>query len=290
MFEVVSDLGVNQLRKMCYLYIVDHLPKLNKDDLSALPVELLLEICQHPAAVISWSEKEMLQLLWNKVKPFRQQKKNECIIKILEAVHLPEIKDEFLLSLLTEVRHIPRAKELIADTRKETPLSETREWYLLRCRNACLMEPKKCGDKPIEVKGITVREYSCCILIEGFPFFMYATSANGGNNEKEYYADSPWPIERMGLSYKVILKILVRKGGWVSVTTYYNGVVDKRPVDKSDRSIGPQFGFELTVRFRRVMERNTSHIRCHRCHRRGEDTDTDSDTEYDTDSDTDVHY
>ena len=44
LFEMVSDLGVIELRKNCLLFIVDKLPAVNKDDLSALPIDLLIEV------------------------------------------------------------------------------------------------------------------------------------------------------------------------------------------------------------------------------------------------------
>ena len=52
LLEVADQLNIIQLRENCFLFIVDHLSKINIDDLSALPVDVLLEIIKHPAAVL----------------------------------------------------------------------------------------------------------------------------------------------------------------------------------------------------------------------------------------------
>ena len=50
LFEMVSDQGLNLLKKTCFRFIVRHLPEINKEDLSALPVDVLLKIFQHRSA------------------------------------------------------------------------------------------------------------------------------------------------------------------------------------------------------------------------------------------------
>ena len=257
LFKIVSDLGVNKMRQDCLLFTVYHLSKVDKADLSALPVELLLEIFQHPAAVLvhgnpAESEKQLLHLLWDKVKLLPQKERDELFVKVLKAVHLPQVDNKFFFPLLKEVAHIPEAVQLIAKAGADVDLSETREWYLSRFRNAYGVKLFKCGKptlvddfnkpnwvggwkcyKPIIVNGITSHKYSHCVLINGFPFFVYVKSPN--KDEKEYHVESPWTIEHLGLPYKVILEILDDKAEWIPVNTYYNGVVDKLPVDKSGK-------------------------------------------------------
>ena len=93
LFEATFEMGISQLRKNCLVFIVDHLQELSKDDLSALPVDLILEIIQHPAAVASYSatesEKQLFHIIWNKVKSFPEEQKTQWIPKVLKATHLP---------------------------------------------------------------------------------------------------------------------------------------------------------------------------------------------------------
>ena len=201
LFERLSDLGINQLTKSSLLFIVDHLDKVNKDELFALPVDVLLDIIQHPAASmcddVAESEKQMFYLIWNKMKFFTQKKKDELILKVLKAIHLPRLDRAFLFKLLREIGHIRKARELIADAGEDINASETREWYLLRFRDACKVKLSKYG-KPIEVNGITTDEYSACVLIKGFSFFIYAASPNEDGDENGYHVESPIAIEYLG--------------------------------------------------------------------------------------------
>ena len=75
-------MDINQLRRNCFLFIVENLPAVNKDDLSALPVDLILEIIQHPTAEMYYddyeeSEKQLFDLIWNRIKDdFEEAKMN----------------------------------------------------------------------------------------------------------------------------------------------------------------------------------------------------------------------
>ena len=253
LFKMISD--INELKKNCLLFIVDRLPEVNKADLSALPVELLLEIFKHPAAVMddddddydaAESEKQLFQLLWDKVKLLPQDEKDEWTVKVLKAIHLPIIDNKFLQPLLREVKHIPEAVELIADALDIPVLSETREWYLPRFRGARDIKVSK-DAKPIDVNGTTSSEYSTCVLIKGFPFFIYATSPNEDVNNKEYHVASPVAIEQLGLPHKVILEMENGDSEWIPVNTYHNGVVDKRPVDDSFKKEDAWFGMRVKL-------------------------------------------
>ena len=249
--EAASQLDLNQLKKFFVLFIVDHLPEVNKDDLSALPVDLLLEIIQHPAAVMvkgdaAESEKQLFHLIWNQVKCFSEEEKTECIPRVLKSIHLPFTSKRFLFFLLREVGHISEARDLILKAEEDLDLSETREWCLRRCKAVPWIRLFKCGgstrsvgykcDKPIEVNGTTSDEYSTCVLIKGFPFFVYATSSPT-KKERQYHVESPWAIEHLGLPYKVVLEVkqYFPVHTYVPVNTYYNIVVEKRPMDESYR-------------------------------------------------------
>ena len=80
LLEVSDRLHLNQVRANCFVFTVDHLAKINKDDLSALPVEMILEIIEHPGAMIETdypveSEKKLFHLIWNKIKSARKKPK-----------------------------------------------------------------------------------------------------------------------------------------------------------------------------------------------------------------------
>ena len=117
--------------------------------------------------------------------------------------------------------------------REKIDPSDKREWYLKRAMSGVNMEiPVQ--DKEIEVNGVTTDEHSECILIKGFPFFVYATySAN--EKEREYHVESPVAIEHLGLPYKVIvyLKHNSWPSEWKTANVYYNGVVDKFSVQSN---------------------------------------------------------
>ena len=280
LMEVAFQMDFNQLKKYCIMFTVDYLPEINEDDLSALPVELLIEIVQHPAAVIfhnscapkpfkpfdyylkrdrgddAVSEERMFHLIWNKVRRFPEETKTEWIPRVLKSIHLPQTRERFLSSLLREVGHIPEARDLIMKAGEVNDASETREWYLRRCKDAAWVPLFKCGktnlfevrqfkcDRPIEVNGATSDEYSECVLVGGFPFFIYATYSTT-KKEKEYHAESPWAIEHLGLPYKVILEVSNNEYENVPVNTYHNGVVDKRIMDESYNHEGR---FRMSVR------------------------------------------
>ena len=246
LLEAAVQMDIHQLRKDCFLFILDHLPEVNKDSLSALPVELLLEIIQHPAAEMcsdfSESEKRLCHLIWDKIIPFPEEQKTELTVKALKAIHLPKTDKQFHSLLLKEVEHITEARDLIMKAGEDVEVSETREWYLSRYVGGVQLKLYKCGEptelsglkctKPIEVNGITTDEYSKCVLINGFPFFVYVTSPN--QNETEYHVESPVAIEHLGLRYKVFVYLTVDKESGLA-NIYQNGVVDRFPVRKSSK-------------------------------------------------------
>ena len=234
LLEAAIEMNINKLRKNCTLFILDHLPEMNKDDLSELPAELLLEIIQHPAAVLddrdsAESEEKLFHLIYNKVKSCSQDQKNEFVIKVLKAIHLPLTDKHFLFFLLKEFVHIPEARDLIIKAGEKIDPSEKREWYLPRGNSIGVMSTFV-RYKEIEVNGVATHEYSECILIKGFPFFVFAISIS--EDEREYHVESPVAIEHLGLPYKVIVQFSMFRDyfQWTTVNVYHNGVVDKFPV------------------------------------------------------------
>ena len=188
LLEAAVQIDINPLKKYCVLFIVDYLSKVNKNDLSALPDELLLEIVQHPAAQMVYdnvaeSEKQLFHLIWGKVKCFPEEKKAEWIPKVLKAIHLPVTSKDFLFFLLREVGHISEARDLTMKAGEDIKVSERREWYLKRFKNEVLVPLFKCGetseehglrcDKPIDVNSRISDEYSECVLIKGSTQFLH---------------------------------------------------------------------------------------------------------------------
>ena len=247
LFEMACDMNMNSVKKNCFLFILDHLKDISMDDLSALPVVLLLEIIQHPAASMCdvcdavESEKRLFQLIWSKVKFFGEEQQVKLIPKILKAVHLPKVNLYFLFSLLKDVGHIPEARDLIMKAGEVIDVSETREWYLWRYFDSTRVKLFKSGhptdwsglkcDKSLEVNGATIDVYSVCVLIKGFPFFVCAVSSPN-NVEYQYHVESPVAIEHLGLPYKVVA-FLKLDSAYRRVNTYHNGVVDRSPIHRS---------------------------------------------------------
>ena len=237
LLEAAVQMGINKLGKNCILFIVDHLPEVNRDDLSALPVEPLLEIIQHAAAVLDGddsaaNEEQLFHLICTKFESCPQEKRTDLVLKVLKAVHLPRTDKHFLFCLLKKFGHIPEAKDLIMEAGEKIDPTEKREWYLKRAKSSAEMKTSV-QDKEIEVNGVVTDEYSECILIKGFPFFVYATT-NGG--EKEYHVESPVAIENLGLPYKVVVHL--KQNAYPSsgriANVYCNGVVDKSSVQVDD--------------------------------------------------------
>ena len=248
LLKFAVQMNINQLRRNCFLFIVENLPAVNKDDLSALPVDFILEIIQHPAAQMCYgnykkSEKQLFNLIWNRIKCLPEETKTIYIPKVLRAIHLPKTNMKFLFFLLKEFGHIPEIRQLIIEAEKETDASETREWYLMRSNRSAWVTVEK-HNKPIEVNGITIDEYSVCVLVKGFPFFVYAIVPN--SSRKRYHVESPVAIEHLGYPYKVILQMRKNKE-WISVNTYHNGVVDKSAMDESYKD--QEGWFKMRVRF-----------------------------------------
>ena len=245
--EIAFFLDITKLQEYCVKFIVENLPEVEKDDLSALPVELLLEIIQHPAAVIPCgeyvlNEEALFYLVWNKIKSAPEEEKTKYVPRLLKVIHLPLTGKYFLFFLLKEFRHIAEARELIMKAGERIDPTERREWYLVRAQKGAWVEMiESC--KPIEMNGITTHEYSECILINGFPFFVCATSS-ANENKREYHVESPMAIEHLELPYKLI--VLLKLGSmWKTVNIYQNGFVERHPIRKQGPLTKDWVGIEL---------------------------------------------
>ena len=257
LFKLADQLNIMQLRENCFLFIVDHLSKINIDDLSALPVDVLLEIIKHPAALLcredrETNEKQMFELLWNKVKSLPNELRTYYIPKILQAIHLPIIMDKcFFFFLLKEFKHIPEAKDLIMKAGEKIDPAETREWYLSRYKDAVRLQILT-QERFIEVNGNKTNEYSPCVLMKGFPFFMYVIPCEEKGDkdigDKVYHIESPVSIEHLGLPYKVIVEVKNKYGNYIPVNTYLKDKVEQIPIDASYKDKNGWFNFRVTLK------------------------------------------
>ena len=242
LLQAADEMNITKMRESCFLFIVDHLEEVDEDKLSVLPVDVLLEIIKHPAAVLcqeDWetNEKQMSELLWNKVKSLPHELRAYYIPKILQAIHLPIIMDKcFFFFLLKEFGHIPEAKDLIMKAGEKIDPAETREWYLFRCRDVVRLIATT-EKKFIEVNGNKTNEYSLCVLMKGFPFFMYVIpheeKEDKDTRDKVYQIESPVSIEHLGLPYKVIVEVKDKYGNYIPVNTYLKDKVEKIPINAS---------------------------------------------------------
>ena len=226
LLETAFRLDINQLIKVFVQFVVDHpwILDTGKGRLSPLPVDVLIQIVQHPAAVLdkadsSESEKQLFHLIWKKVQVFPEVEKTKYIPKILRAVHLPVTDKHFLFFLLREFGHIPEARDLIMKAGEEIDPTETREWYLERhlinahVKVRCQREKDKNG----------YFKYSTCVLIKGFPFYVYVSYSGHAFQEEYLHVESPVAIEHLGLPYEVIVFLrLDPQSEWISAKTYHN--------------------------------------------------------------------
>ena len=248
LLDVSDKLHLNQVRANCIAFTVDHLTEIKQDDLSALPVDLLLEIIRHPAAVMvpndpAQSEKQLFRLIWEKIESTSEEAQIKYIPKALKAVHLTVTDKLFLFVLLKKFAHIPEARKLIIQADENVDDHEIREWYLKRFLGGIRVRPYR-AKKQIQFNGITSSEYCRCFLVNGFPVFIYAASPN---RKKEFHVESPVAIEHLGLPYRVILEMKNNQSQWVPVNTYHNDVVDKRPVDESFKHEAGKFKLRVKL-------------------------------------------
>ena len=190
--EAAFRLDIHQLKKDLLLYVTAYMDL--EADLSALPIDLLLEIVQHPAAQAylngSQNEIQLFHLIWNQLKSFPEERRSEYIPRLLKAIHLPVTDKHFLFFLLREVGDIPEARDLIMKAGEEIDPAETREWYLERHIHFTSVVISH-HDKPLE-NGYT--KYSRCVLINGFPFYVYVSCSGRTRNDPNLCVDSPVAI------------------------------------------------------------------------------------------------
>ena len=153
-------LNKNRNRDAFVRYVVENPLEINRNDLSAVPFDVLVQIVGHPAFVIEddpvQNELACLELFKNQLFRSSRPKRHEWIPQILRAVHLPVIAKEYDLSynkskksntgapaldlILRHSHNIPKLDELFWLAINENKSAhETLEWYLERFSNTALL-------------------------------------------------------------------------------------------------------------------------------------------------------
>ena len=137
--QFALNYDINQLKESTKLYIIDHIKPVSEVNLefNELPADLMIDMVQHPAAVIctgnpAENEKQLFALLWRKIASLPEEAQTEYIPKLLKAVHLPVIRDDYLKLIEKKVSHVEGTRDVLEEARKTVDWGESREWYLPR--------------------------------------------------------------------------------------------------------------------------------------------------------------
>ena len=244
---------VNENRDAFVRSLVDNPSMVNRDDLSALLVDMLLQIVGHPAFVIEndpvQNELACLELFRNKVESFSETDRREWIPQILWAVHLPVIGEEHSLRykknstsgapvldlILRDSHNIPKLDELLwLAVNENNNVHGTLEWFLERFCNSAALDVRtinlRCSfgsGKNAVVNNVSSKQ----VLIKGFRICVCATPSFFGRRYRQYYVVCQDVVRGRRQPYKHVVEIQRKSGGWTPVKTYHDGVVDEHAVD-----------------------------------------------------------
>ena len=138
MSQFKGDKGSNKMIKFAECYEIQKLKinlittsfteeKILYPELDKLPVNSMLEVIRHPAAVICDNDPMQNEVMLARFSS--EDEKGDHILKLLESIHLPQVSAAFLDTVEMQFSHIPGVKNLIKEARKEIDPAETREWY-----------------------------------------------------------------------------------------------------------------------------------------------------------------
>ena len=227
------------LQEWCGAYVVENLEKVSDTnmDFGDLPVDVLLHLIKRPAAVViekpAENEKKLFMLVWNRIRHSAEEQKN-YMKALLEAVHLPQLDAETLAYVETNVSPLSDVTELIQNAKAAKTggsTKEDREWYLPRYKSKGVVKITENAADPLIVDDAEFRYYSQCILIRGFPWYVYAEKKD---EKSVVHLGSPVDVEKHGLPYKVIAEAThkAKKGAEnleIGPNTYYMNVAEKKP-------------------------------------------------------------
>ena len=189
--QFALNYDINQLKESTKLYIIDHIKNIYEVNLEfhELPVDLMMDVVQHPAAVICPSspvenEKQLFALLWRKISRLPEDQQKEYIPKILKSVHLPVVGEDYLALLEKKVGHIEGIEDVIeaaSMARKTVDARESREWYLPRHKSSNIELNLIERDTPLQIddKKYDTKHYSSRVLINGVSLVAYGAEEKG---------------------------------------------------------------------------------------------------------------
>ena len=179
LLQFADSFGITKLKNLATIFVAGRLRKMENlyVEFSKLPVDLVLEIIRHPAAVIcDWrpadNEEQLFQLALSRLAS--EDRMSDYIPRLLDAIHLPQVSPAFLKTISAQFGQVPEVKDLIEEAKQEVDPGETQEWHLPRFDSPTLLKITH-QDRPIVVDGSETREYSSCVLVKGLPVFLYLT-------------------------------------------------------------------------------------------------------------------
>ena len=221
-------------------FIVENLEKVAKNlDFGDLPVEMMLQLVKHPAAVIidknaAENEKKLFMLVWDKIK-YTDSQKEKYMADLLEAIHLPQMDRETFGYIETNAGEIPKVKEIIAKAKNPVEVTEIREWYLPRYRSKGTVSIKENAVDLTPDKTLATKHYSQSILIQGVPWIIYIIKTD---DQSVLHLDSLSNVTEMGFRHKMIAEATCKppkkkgeKGDEIQVgpNVYFQNEAQKRP-------------------------------------------------------------
>ena len=128
--------NLDKLREKGKSFVLDNFEEVCKSNLDfvKLSVDLLIELVESPEAVIcdnnpEENEKQLFKLLWDSIEWMEGLTKRNYLRKILEAIHLPTIGEQYLNYMETKVCLGQRAKALIE---KAKNISKQEKWCTVK--------------------------------------------------------------------------------------------------------------------------------------------------------------
>ena len=239
-------------KEWCGSFVVENLEKVSGSnlDFGDLPVEEVLQIIKHPAAVISEkspaeNEKQLFMLVWNRIR-HADAEKLKYLKQLLEAIHLPQLDAETMNHVQEWVQKdqpedVMSLIEEAKKAKKQFTTIEEREWYLPRYKSKGTVKITENKDPHIFDNAEITSHYSQCILIRGFPWFV---SVEKKEDKNVFHLESPRAIEKMGLSGKMVAEATyktTKKGGGenfeIGPNIYYMGVAEKNPCTQTSSNL-----------------------------------------------------
>ena len=219
-------------------FIVENLEKVEASnlDFGDLPVDVMLRLIEHPAAVIcekncQENEKKLFMLIWNRIR-HSEQEKQKYMAHLLQSIHLPKMDQDILEYIENIAGENPQLQGIIMRAKKTPSALEIIEWYLPRYKSKGTVKITENETALVVDETHETKYYSPIVLIQGFPWLIFAIKTDG---QSELHLHSPSKVEEMGFGHKIIAEATYKKkksGGevvQVGPNIYFRNVAQKRP-------------------------------------------------------------